>query len=385
MNIYTKNKPWKVILLISAVLIGLSSLIYTNILVRDLSAEERKKVELWAKATKKLIDMEVNEAEFELLLELIENNNTVPVVLVDNNLDTISTRNLDPRRLSSQKYMERQLGRMKSEHDPIMISLGEGEAYFLYYRDSTLLSRLFNFPFIQLGVIVLFIAVSYFAFNASRRAEQNQVWVGLTRETAHQLGTPTSSLLAWLELFRMKKADEETLAELEKDIKRLEKIADRFSKIGSRPVLEKRDLRDVVTSSVQYLRSRTSGNIDYRITGLEEKPILVDLNPGLFEWVIENICKNAVDAMGGTGMIILSITEHGNKVFVDITDAGKGIPKKLHSTIFKPGYTSKPRGWGLGLSLAKRIIQNYHRGKLFVQYSEPGKGTTIRIVMRAAE
>lgn len=385
MNINTKNKPWKVILLISAVLIGLSSLIYTNILVRDLSAEERKKVELWAKATKKLIDMEVNEADFELLLELIENNNTVPVVLVDNNLDTVSTRNLDPRRLDSQKYMERQLSRMKSEHDPIIISLGEGEPNYLYYRDSTLLSRLFNFPFIQLGVIVLFIAVSYFAFNASRRAEQNQVWVGLTRETAHQLGTPTSSLLAWLELFRMKKADEETLAELEKDIKRLEKIADRFSKIGSRPVLEKRDLRNVVTSSVQYLKSRISGNIEYQITGLEEKPILVDLNPGLFEWVIENICKNAVDAMGGTGMIILSITEHGNKVFVDITDAGKGIPKKLHSTIFKPGYTSKPRGWGLGLSLAKRIIENYHRGKLFVQYSEPGKGTTIRIVMKAAK
>jgi len=385
LNINTKNKPWKVILLISAVLIGLSSLIYTNILVRDLSAEERKKVELWAKATKKLIDMEVNEADFELLLELIENNNTVPVVLVDNNLDTVSTRNLDPRRLDSQKYMERQLSRMKSEHDPIIISLGEGEPNYLYYRDSTLLSRLFNFPFIQLGVIVLFIAVSYFAFNASRRAEQNQVWVGLTRETAHQLGTPTSSLLAWLELFRMKKADEETLAELEKDIKRLEKIADRFSKIGSRPVLEKRDLRNVVTSSVQYLKSRISGNIEYQITGLEEKPILVDLNPGLFEWVIENICKNAVDAMGGTGMIILSITEHGNKVFVDITDAGKGIPKKLHSTIFKPGYTSKPRGWGLGLSLAKRIIENYHRGKLFVQYSEPGKGTTIRIVMKAAK
>lgn len=381
----SKKTIWKLLFFTGAVIIGLSSLIYTNRLVKDLSVEERKKVELWAKATRMLITMQGDEIGFDLLFGLIENNNTVPVVLANSSMDTLTTRNLDKNRLKNPGYLKRQLERMKAEHEPITIHLGEKEIYYIYYRDSILLTRLQYFPFIQLAVVLLFVAVAYVAFSASRRAEQNQVWVGLTRETAHQLGTPTSSLLAWLELFRMKRADADTLLELEKDVKRLEKIADRFSKIGSRPVLEKANLMEVIEGAVQYIKNRASDKAQFVIHAPDNRQVFASLNPGLFEWVVENLCRNSIDAMSGSGTVEITVSEHGKKIFVDVGDRGKGIAKKLYKTIFRPGYTSKPRGWGLGLSLSRRIIENYHKGKIYVLHSEPGKGTVMRIQLRKLE
>ncbi len=370
------------LLLLGAVVIGLSSLYYTHRLVNQLSVEERKKVELWAEATRKLIEMDVEDTDFELLFRVIENNNTVPVILATESGDTISTRNLDHNRLKNHQYLERQLRIMKETHEPIEIKLEQDEKMYIYYKDSILLTKLFYFPYIQLAVIVLFILVSYFAFSASRKAEQNQVWVGLSKETAHQLGTPTSSLMAWLELIRMNKANANTVNELEKDVKRLEKIADRFSKIGSRPVLEPHQLDEIISQSLAYIRTRSPAKTEISLVNHAGNPLMVSLNPGLFEWVIENLCKNAVDAMGGKGKIEVSIQEAAGKVLIDVKDEGKGIPKNLFHTIFKPGYTSKPRGWGLGLSLSKRIVENYHKGKIFVYSSEPGKGTIFRIILK---
>ncbi|MGC9470381.1 MAG: sensor histidine kinase [Bacteroidales bacterium] len=380
-NIYHKKTRWKLFLLLGAVVIGLSSLFYTQKLVEELSAEEREKVELWAEATRKLIEMDVDDTEFDLLLRVIETNNTVPLILTNETGDTLSTRNLDPKRLKNPAYLDRQLRIMRENHDPIVIKLDENENLYLHYKDSILLTKLFYFPYIQLGVIILFILVSYFAFSASRKAEQNQVWVGLSRETAHQLGTPISSLMAWLELIKMNRSNEDTLKELEKDVKRLEKIADRFSKIGSRPVLTPVPIHQAVQQSVAYIRTRSSAHVSITMENRLSATCLIDLNTELFEWVVENLCKNAIDAMGGSGPIRIVLSDNPGKVFVDIRDDGKGIPKKLHKTVFKPGYTSKPRGWGLGLSLARRIVENYHSGKIFVLQSEPGKGTTFRIVL----
>lgn len=382
MNIYFKKTVWKLLLFLGAVVIGISSLYYTQRLVKELSVEERQKVALWAEATRKLIEMDVDDTDFELLFRVIENNNTVPVVLATADGDTISTRNLDRSRLRNPQYIRRQLDIMKATKEPILIKLDENEILYIYYKDSILLTKLQYFPYIQLGVIVLFILVSYFAFSASRRAEQNKVWVGLSKETAHQLGTPTSSLMAWLELIRMKKSTENTILELEKDVRRLEKIADRFSKIGSRPVLTKHSLPEVLTQSLNYIRTRSPGSILIEMDPGIPQSLYVNINPGLFEWVIENLCKNAIDAMSGSGKISVSVSDNHKWIHVDVKDEGKGIPKKSFRTIFKPGYTTKPRGWGLGLSLSNRIIENYHRGKIFVLTSETGTGTTFRISLR---
>jgi signal transduction histidine kinase len=383
LNIYSKKSRWKFILLIVAIIIGLSSLYYTNQLVKDLSVEEREKVALWAKATQKLIAMDINQGDFELLFEVLENNNTVPVILANSDGDTLSTRNLDKKKLNHPRYLDRQLAKMKAANEPIVISLGDGGDQYVFFRDSLLLTRLQYFPYIQLGVIFLFIMVSYFAFSSSRMAEQNQVWVGLSKETAHQLGTPTSSLMAWLELLKMKKADENSIYELEKDVKRLEKIADRFSKIGSKPVLGEENLTRVIEQAVEYIKTRSPEKVVFELKASKGEEMVVKLNPGLFEWVIENLCKNSMDAMGGDGKISIVIRRDGNWVHTDVHDQGRGIPKNLHKTIFKPGYTSKPRGWGLGLSLSKRIVESYHSGKIYVVSSEPEKGTLIRISLRA--
>ncbi len=252
---------------------------------------------------------------------------------------------------------------------------------YLYYSKSIILIKLTYYPYVQLGVILLFILVSYFAFSYSRKAEQNQVWVGLSKETAHQLGTPISSLLAWLEMMKIKSSDNEMLVELEKDIMRLEKITSRFSKIGSKPLLRKENIQKIITTTINYLKSRSSDKITFKLDTPSEV-LNIPLNASLFEWVIENVCKNAIDAVNGSGEITLSITDHTQVIYIDISDSGKGISKSKFKTIFKPGYTTKERGWGLGLSLTKRIIEEYHDGKIFVYESEIGKGTVIRIVLK---
>jgi len=382
LNIYTQKIRWKFFLFVMAAVIGLTSLIYTQRMVRELKTEERKKVELWAKATKQLIELDITESDFEFLFEVVENNNTVPVILVDALGDTISTRNLDPVRKNNPEYLHRQLKKMNQVHEPIEIELSNGEKNYIYYKDSFILTKLAWFPFIQLGVIVLFIFVSYYAFSATRKAEQNQVWVGLSKETAHQLGTPTSSLSAWVELLRMKKLDENLVSEFEKDVNRLEKITERFSKVGSKPALVRSNLVKEILHTVQYIKNRSSKKVSFEFNFGEDEKIWIPLNTVLFEWVIENLCKNALDAIGSDGKIGISITNQTKVIYLDISDNGKGIPKSRFKTIFSPGYTTKERGWGLGLSLTKRVVEMYHGGNIFVKYSEINKGTTIRIILR---
>ena len=382
MNIYTRKIRWKFIIFLSAVLIALGSLFYTNKLVRQLKQEEKNKVELWAKATEQLIDLDITETNFEFLFEVIENNNTVPVILVNSDNEIVSTRNLDPAKENNNDYVERQLKKMKKQHEAIEFSIGDNSNNYIYYKDSILLSKLELFPFVQLGVIILFILISYFAFSTSRKAEQNQVWLGLSKETAHQLGTPTSSLAALVELLRMNDLDEKILKEFEKDVLRLEKITERFSKIGSKPSLKSINLFNVIMHAVTYIKSRSSENVRFNFSFSEKDELNLPLNAALFEWVIENLCKNAIDAMNGKGIISINVQDNIQVVYLDITDTGRGMNKSKFKTIFKPGYTTKERGWGLGLSLSKRIVEMYHDGKIFVNYSEINKGTCIRIVLK---
>lgn len=373
---------WKFIIFLAAVLIGAGSLFYTSQLVKKLSKEERKKVQLWAQAYKELQKVELGEEFSPIIYNIIKGNKTIPVIFVNENNEIITHANLDSPRADEEEYLRQQMEEMKNQHNPIVFKSGESTMQYIYYKDSTLLRQLTLYPYIQMAIIALFIAVSYLAFSSSRKAEQNQVWVGLSKETAHQLGTPISSLLAWHEMLKLKLDDNALLAEVEKDLSRLQKITERFSKIGSSPNLMPTDLTTVVMNSVSYLKTRTSGKVNYKLDFPEKEEVLVPLNAALFEWVIENLCKNAIDAMDGRGTITISLTDQVQVIYLDVTDTGKGLPKSQYKSIFKPGYTSKKNGWGLGLSLAKRIVEYYHRGKIFVKSSEVDKGITIRIVIK---
>lgn len=378
MKIYSYKRTWKLLLLITAILIGIISLWYTNTLVNELSIEERKKVELWAEGTKKLINIEDPNQDFSFIVQVITNNETIPVILVDENDSIISARNLDSAKMNRPKYVKRQLDKMKAENEPFEIILTNGHKNYIYYEHSILLTKLYYYPFIQLAVIFLFILVSYMAFSTSRKAEQNQVWVGMSKETAHQLGTPISSLMAWLELLKQQGTDHELLQEIEKDITRLSTITERFSKIGSVPNLKLNSINSIINQSIDYFKKRTSGKIIF-VFDENAKIFQARINPALFQWVIENLFKNAIDAMSGDGKIEIDIHEANKNIFVDIKDSGKGIAKSKHKAVFQPGYTTKNRGWGLGLSLSRRIIEEYHKGKIMVKNSEPGRGTTFRI------
>lgn len=384
MDKYKYKIRLKYILLIVAVIIGVSSLLYTNRLVKELKLEERKKVELWAEATQQLIDLDLNDTvtNINFLVKVIENNSTVPVILMNEKGDTTTTRNLRTKRLKNPKYLARQVEIMKKEHDPIEILLGNDEKNYIYYKDSLILTKLAYFPYVQLCVIILFILVAYLAFSSSRKFEQNQVWVGLTKETAHQLGTPTSSLMAWVNVLKMKKVDPQLVNDFEQDVVRLEKITERFSKVGSKPILTSTNIIPVIINGINYIKSRSSSKIRFNIGFSEADDIKIPLNIPLFEWVIENLSKNAIDAMKGEGTFEVKLTNNTQVIFIDFIDTGKGLHKAMFKTIFKPGFTSKERGWGLGLSLSKRIIEMYHDGKIYVLHSEVNKGTTIRIVLK---
>ena len=390
MDIYYRKQRWKLYLILFAAIIGLGSLLYTNRLVKLLADEEKKKIELWAEATRRLADLsDITEPNFRqndpgFPLQVVEFNTTIPVIIADQEDNIMAHRNLDSLKMEDPDYSKRQLEKMKSEIEPIEIDLGDGIVQYVYYRNSTLLVQLTYYPYIQLGVILLFILVAYLAFSASRRAEQNQVWVGLSKETAHQLGTPTSSLMGWVEILKEKHPDKKLVSELEKDAGRLEEITERFSKIGSKPVLKNANILEVLKESVEYLESRTSDGVTFTFD-TESKDHVVPINRALFQWVVENLCKNSVDAMEGNGTIKISVSDQLKQVLIDFEDSGKGIPKNRHKTIFKPGYTTKRRGWGLGLSLAKRIIEIYHKGKIFVLNSETGKGAVIRIILHKSD
>jgi anti-sigma regulatory factor (Ser/Thr protein kinase) len=381
LNIYKQKQRWKLLLFIFAVIIGLTSLRYTNQLVRKMAREERKKAEMLAEAWKQIIRAEANDPNLNFYTRVIADNETVPVIVVDSLNNILFTRNLDSVKQKNPNYLVRKLQQMKASSAPIIITLSPVVKQYLYYNQSVILTQLAYYPYIQFGIIFMFILVAYFAFNTSMKFEQNQVWVGLSKETAHQLGTPISSLMAWVEMMKIRKGDSEMLIELEKDVNRLEKITERFSKIGSKPALVKDNVITVILTAVNYLRSRSSGKIRINLN-LPAYEVIVPLNAALFEWVIENLCKNAIDALNGQGQIEIALTDFTQVIYIDIRDTGKGIPKSMFKTIFKPGFTTKKKGWGLGLSLAKRIVEAYHDGKIFVHQSELNKGSVIRIVLR---
>jgi signal transduction histidine kinase len=380
MNIYRKRLLWKVLLLVFAVVIGLGSLIYTHDLVSRLKEEERKKAEQWAEATRRLVTSD----DFEFLFSIIEDNTTVPVILIDQEHNIISHRNIPPAVSSDINALMRELGRMENRNAPISIELPNGIVNYLYFRESSLLRQLRIYPYVQLAVILLFTGVAYVAFSSSRMAEQNQVWVGLSRETAHQLGTPTSSLSAWSEIISSRYPGTDIAEELPLDVEWLLRVTERFSLIGSKPRLQPDDLPSLAETTAAYLRKRIASTAELSVLNETTNCSAVPFNPVLLGWVIENLVKNSADAMKGSGKIVIRLSESKSEAFIDVDDSGKGIPRKDFKTIFKPGYTTRERGWGLGLSLSKRIIEEYHKGKIFVLRSEPGMGSCMRIILKKA-
>ncbi|WP_297235521.1 HAMP domain-containing sensor histidine kinase [uncultured Prevotella sp.] len=376
----------KIFLVLAAVVIAVTSLVISNIFVKDLAKEERNKMEVWAEAMRSF-NMADETTDLGLVLKVMNENHTIPVIVLDSNGAPQICRNLEMRNISAKDSIQyvKQLGHnLFNAGRYIRISLDDTNknAYIdVCYDDSTILKRLAYYPYVQLGVVLIFVVVAIFALLTSKRAEQNKVWVGLSKETAHQLGTPISSLMAWTEILKENYPDDDLIPEMDKDVKRLQLIADRFSKIGSLPEPVPSSLNDVVDHVIDYMDRRTSSKV--LITKrFPNEDIVVNLNASLFEWVIENLCKNAVDAMEGEGHITIDVKDSPERAIIEVTDDGKGIKKKDIGSVFKPGFTTKKRGWGLGLSLAKRIVEEYHKGRIFVKRSEVGVGTTFRIEIR---
>ena len=368
----------KILLVVAAVLIAVASLVASNLLTRDLYEEEHKKMEIWAEAMRTLNVDDGNDG-MNLVLKVIEDNTTIPVVVVDEKGEVQISRNTDEK--ASPAELAR---RWKAAGHSIRILYDDAnpkEYIDVCYDDSLMLKRLAVYPYVQLGVVLLFVVIAIFALLTSKRAEQNKVWVGLSKETAHQLGTPISSLMAWTEILKEQYPDDSLLGEMEKDVRRLQLIADRFSKIGSLPEPVPSNMNEVLTRVAEYMSRRVSNKVHIQKL-LPPEPVIVPLNASLFEWVIENLCKNAVDAMEGSGRITLFLGVEMDLVVVEVSDTGKGIRKKDLKSVFKPGFTTKQRGWGLGLSLAKRIVEEYHHGRIFVKASEVGRGTTFRIELK---
>ena len=376
-SIYGLKRFLKYFFILFSFAIAGVSLFATNVLVKKLSFEERSRMELWANATRELINVENFDTDLSFVQSVIEANHTIPVILLDADGELLSYRNMDSLKLNDKEEIER----IKKLHEPIEVPVNDGEVQYIYYDDSLLLKQLSYFPFVQIVVVALFLFLVFFAFFSIQKAEQDKIWVGLSRETAHQLGTPISSLLAWNEILKNRYPEEAYLYEMEKDVDRLRVIAERFSKIGSKPELTECSLQEELSSVISYMRKRTSQKVNY-VFDAKNTNTKVWINADLFHWVIENLCKNGIDAMEGIGSLTFKIKEDSKNVAIDVIDNGKGIPKSKLKTIFNPGYTTKKRGWGLGLSLAKRIIEEYHRGKIFVKHSEPNFGTTFRIILQ---
>ena len=377
----------KILLVIAAVIIAVASLVVSHFLVRDLAIEERNKMEVWAEAMRTLSQPEEN-VDLNLVLKVIEGNNTIPVVVLGADEQVQTFRNIKLKRTNAEDSIQQALAmaqRMKHSGRSIRIALDDANDTNDYidvcYDESLMIKRLNLYPYVQLGIVMIFVVVAIFALLTSKRAEQNKVWVGLSKETAHQLGTPISSLMAWTEILKETYPDDALLPEMDKDVKRLQLIAERFSKIGSLPEPVPSSLNEVMMHVIDYMDRRTSQKVRM-IRSFPDHDVIVTINASLFEWVIENLCKNAVDAMEGEGQITLTVQEETDKVVIEVSDTGKGIRKKDIANVFKPGFTTKKRGWGLGLSLAKRIVEEYHKGKIFVKSSEMGKGTTFRIELR---
>jgi signal transduction histidine kinase len=410
MNIYSNKQRWKLVLSLLAIIISVASLFITSRLVKELKNEERKKIETWAQATKQLVSAS-RQGDFSLAIKVVSENKNIPVILVDECDSILETRNIkfftknDSLILNDYKKIKDQA--IKNSNDSLIITKvkklqnkyrtflrsalkemreGEdkpieinfiGDKQWIYYSDSELLNNLRYYPIYQLFFITIFILIGYMVFSSARKSEQNQVWAGMAKETAHQIATPLSSLMAWIELIKSQD-NNDMVFEMKKDLNRLETIADRFSKIGSKPKLERYDVVEIIYKSVKYLKSRLSENTEFLVQKIET-PLFAKVNKTLLEWVIENICKNAVDAMQGKGKINISFIERKNEVEIIIKDTGKGIDRMMFNDVFKPGVTTKKRGWGLGLSLSKRIIKDYHKGKIYILKSTIKEGTSFAI------
>ena len=397
---YQSGRRFRFIFIIIAAIIAMASLWATNVLVNELKEEEHKKIKTWAESLALFTsqpefgDMDLQKdvakafyAYNDLLFKIIDENTTIPVIVTDDTGEIFDNKNIKniPEH-NSDLFLKNKLQKFASKHDRLTITIpldeNENLYQYVYYDDSTVLKRLRMFPLVQLTVVFIFIVISFLALTSAQRAEQNRVWVGLSKETAHQLGTPISSLMAWVEYFKTKKIDSKLLSEMDKDVQRLKIIAERFSKIGSDAELESMDLATAIRNAVEYMGKRISSKVTIS-TVLPEEPIHIFMNESLFGWTLENLIKNGVDAMDGQGEIIIQVFPKGKKVIMDISDTGKGIAKSKFNAVFHPGYTTKKRGWGLGLSLVKRIIESYQKGKIYVYKSELGKGTTFRIELRA--
>ncbi len=379
-GLYESRKFIRIILMLLAIVISITTLYLSQLLVVKIAGEEKKKMEMWAEAESILSDP-YSEGDLGFQLRVVQSNTTIPAILVDEKGDIIQFVNMDTVGTDAD-YLQRKLAGFKTENEPIVVPVDDQTDYRVYYGSSTVLTQLQYYPYVVLGIVALFMFVSYAAFSSSTRSEQNKVWVGLAKETAHQLGTPISSLMGWVQVMEMGELPENAGVEMRKDIDRLNIITERFSKIGSEPILEQLDLNDVVLEAMNYMKNRSGKGVQFELSYWGH-PVIVSMNKNLFHWVIENLVKNSIDAMEGEGRLTCSVKQLKNKAVVDITDTGKGIPSNQMKSVFKPGYTTKKRGWGLGLSLAKRIITDYHRGEIYVKESLPMERTTIRIVLNA--
>ena len=373
----------KILLVVMAVVMSVGSLVISHFLVRDLKHEEQRKMEIWAEAMRSLNSAD-EYTDLTLVLTVLNSNSTIPVVVLDREGEVQDYRNIPLREESTEEQMRAVKRKAQSMMDAgrvIRVYLSSTDYMEICYADSLLLRRLAWWPYVQLGLVFVFVVVAIFALLSSKRAEQNKVWVGLSKETAHQLGTPISSLMAWQEMLRETYPDDELLPEMGKDVERLQRIAERFSKIGSLPELRPESLNEVLSAVTQYISRRASNRVRLTCT-VPQQPLIVPMCSSLFEWVVENLCKNAIDAMDGQGSITLTASTEGALAVVEVADTGKGIPKNKFRTVFTPGFTTKKRGWGLGLSLAKRIVEEYHHGRIYVKNSEVGRGTTFRIELK---
>lgn len=379
-SIYDYRQRLKFFFVFAAVLIAIASVVVSDLLIKDLAQDERQNIGVWAEATR-VMTSENPSLNMSLILKIIMGNTSIPVILCDEQGNVMEHKNIDVPEKDVEKFWKKKVNELKAKNTPIVGDLGDGTFHYVYYDDSLILKRLLIYPYAQLTIVFIFILIAFLALANLKRAEQNKVWVGLSKETAHQLGTPISSLIAWVEYLKVRDVDPLLLQEMEKDVKRLETIAERFSKIGSNPELAPVNINESLRSALGYMEKRISSKV--KITPhYPEEQLFTSMNESLFGWVIENLLKNAVDAMEGSGEVTFNIEEKGKYIRIEIADTGKGIPKSKYKAVFNPGYTTKERGWGLGLSLVKRIVESYHKGRIFVKSSELGKGTVFCLELR---
>lgn len=394
MRLYESGQKFKFFFIITAAVIAVVSVWVTNVLVKDLSKEERKKIETWTESVRLLSlqtvdsendksesDKEVTNAYNNLLLRIVGDNVTIPLLLTDENSEILLYKNIDIPKGDEKLFLKSKLAQFKSKNAPIVLEMEDQIRQYVYYDESKVLKQLFIFPYVQLLIVFGFIIISFLALSSTKKAEQNKVWVGLSKETAHQLGTPISSLMAWMEYLRTQSIDPAMLAEIDKDVQRLNMIADRFSKIGSNPEPVPMCVNEAIKHAADYMGKRISTKVSL-VYDFPKERVWALMNESLFGWVVENLVKNAVDAMNGKGVITFSLRQTDKRVRIDVSDTGKGIPKSKFETVFHPGYTTKKRGWGLGLSLVRRIVESYSKGKIFVLRSELNKGTAFRIELK---